>query len=114
MIVGIAIVIIIVAYLLNMFAGAVSYMDIKQKNKENLEKNRAQWAQQRKDISKKYDVYYDKNVDVVMPWFYSDGSLKKDPDTGKTYPKGQYRATSAGLDCNLKQAGPNVKRAPRN
>ena len=114
MIVGVALFIFALAYLFSLAAGGASYINTKQQNKANLEQNQELWAQRERDIARKYDTYYDPNVKQCTHWFYADGSLKKDPHTGQFYPKGQYWATSNGLDCHLNPAGADVPRAPRN
>ena len=67
-----------------------------------------------RDMARKTDSYYESGS--IMSYnenFYSDGSLKFDPCTGKSYQKGQYMCRSDGLTADYKRAGNGVKRPPR-
>lgn len=72
----------------------------------------ADWqAQSRRD-----DIYYKPDPHAIIgpnPCFYSDGSLKYDSLTGKSYPKGQYYCQSDGSGADWSKAPGGVKRPPR-
>lgn len=108
---AIVVVVMIVLY----FGGqAAATSQLKRDNKESMRRANENWERFERNLAKQTDTYYDAASKSRNDWFYGDGSVKRDPYTGKTYPRGKYRAMSNGLDCHLKQVGPNVERAPRN
>lgn len=110
----IIVIVIIILACANLGGQAAATSNCKREAREDWAKKDAQWQQYERDLAKQTDTYYNAGAKSRNTWFYGDGSLKQDPMTGKTYQKGQYRATSHGIDCNMNQAGPGVKRAPRN
>lgn len=73
----------------------------------------ADWKEQ----SQREDIYYSPDSHAIIgptPCFYSDGSLKYDSLTGKSYPKGQYFCQSDGSKADWSQAPGSMKRPPKN
>lgn len=113
MIGAILVIAIIVLFLMNLAGQAAATSNLKRENRESMRRANENWERFERDLAKKTDTYYDPISKSRNDWFYGDGSAKQDPYTGKTYPRGKYRALSNGMDCHLKQVGPNVERAPR-
>lgn len=68
-------------------------------------------------LSKEKDIYYKPDPHAIIgpnPCFYSDGSLKYDSLTGKSYPKGRYYCQSDGSRADWSRAPGNMKRPPKN
>ena len=62
------------------------------------------------------DIYYKPDSHAIIgpnPCFYSDGSLKYDSLTGKSYPKGKYYCQSDGSKADWSMASSNMRRPPR-
>lgn len=109
----IIIAIIVIAVLNFAGQGAATY-NLKQQNKESMnqaQRNYEDWA---KRTSKEQDIYYSHSSKSLNDNFYSDGSLKIDPYTKKTYAKGEFRCDSRGNKVEWQKAGPNEKRPPAN
>ncbi len=109
----IILVLIIIAVVLKLASDAAATSNLKRQQKENWERLQASHAQRKQEISEQYDCYYDKTTNNLNPFFYSDGSVKKDVITGKYYAKGEYRCSADGRDANLNQVGPNVPKPPK-
>ena len=88
-------------------------VNLKQQQKENWDKLQANLDQRKRDASKQNDCYYDSATKSLNPFFYSDGSLKKDTTTGRYYAKGQYWCSADGLDAKYKQVGADVPKPPK-
>lgn len=105
---------IIVLVIANLGGQAAATAQLKRDSAESMRIADENWERFERKLAKESDTYYSSYCKSRNDWFWSDGSLKRDPHTGKTYPKGQYRATTSGIDCNMRKVGPDVKRPPRN
>ena len=105
---------IIVLVFVNFGGQAAATVNFDRESRGEWKKKEEIWDKRERDRARQTDTYYSHEIKGVVPWFYSDGSLKQGPKTCRIYPKGQYRATSHGLDCNLNPARPDMKRPPRN
>lgn len=98
-----------------MFGLLISYLDKKEGERifnQATISRAAKWRQE----SKEDDFYYRPSPNGFgYPDynFYSDGSLKLDICTGKSYPKGMYYCRSDGYMVNNKKADSNMKRPPK-
>lgn len=84
----------------------------KKAFRQATENRKEEWLLQ----SQEEDMYYIPDPHGIIapnPCFYSDGSLKFDSRTKRTYPKGQYFCDSYGEMANNKKAPPDMKRPPR-
>ena len=63
----------------------------------------------RKEAEAKDNFFYNAG-DMTNEYFYSDGSLRYDPITKKSYPKGQYYCRSDGVTAEYKTADSRVER----
>lgn len=104
---------IVVLWVMNLAGQAAATSNFKREAKEDWLKKDAESQQLLRNIANQTDTYYNASAKCRNQWFYGDGSLKRDPVTGRTYEKGQYRATSNGYDCNMQKAGPDARRAPQ-
>lgn len=114
---GLLFVVIFVCWLVALLGGACTTYNCKKEGQEkfnnmSLAKDAA-WKEQ----SREKDIYYKPDPHAIIgpnPCFYSDGSLKFDSLTGKSYPKGQYYCQSDGSRADWSQAPGSMKRPPRN
>lgn len=110
---GVFIVAVIVIVLIANFAGqGAVYYNTTRENKRSWEeccRNQDAWV---KRTAQENDYYYDPVCKYFDTSFYSDGSLRIDHNTKKTYAKGEYMCDSLGNNCHWKKAGPDVKRPP--
>lgn len=87
--------------------------DIIERGKENMrqleEERVASWI----DQAIKEDCWYD-GSSIVCPQhdYWSDGSIKRDPWTGRTFPKGQYFLNSRGQNSTGVKIPPDAKWCP--
>lgn len=109
----IIVVAIIFLWIVNLAGQAAATSNLKRENRESMKRANENWERLERDLARQTDTYYSSRTKSRNDWFYGDGSLKRDPHTGKTYQRGQYRATSTGLDCDMRQVDQNVKRPPR-
>lgn len=101
------------ALLLIAAASAPASYDAKQ-GKKHYEECQVRHDATMRDLARKTDSYYSSgSLSSYNENFYSDGSLKHDPFTGKNYPKGQYMCRSDGLTADYRRVGNDVKRPPR-
>lgn len=109
----VVIVAIFIIVIILVFVGhGVSTINLERDNKRAYEeccKNQENWV---RNTAQKNDYYYDPVCKSFDPTFYSDGSVRVDHYTRKTYKKGEYMCDSHGNNCQWKKAGPDVKRPP--
>lgn len=109
--------VIIVCWLGALIGGACTTYNCKKEGQREFDEASLSRNTYWKELSREKDIYYKPDPHAIMgpdPCFYSDGSLKFDSLTGKSYPKGQYYCKSDGSDADWKQAPGNVKRPPKN
>lgn len=97
---------------LSLAGQGATYYSTKQDNKKSMEmanRNYENWA---KRTAQENDYYYDPACKSFDPSFYSDGSIRIDHTTKKTYTKGEYMCDSQGNNCQWQKVGPEVKRPP--
>lgn len=102
----------IIAIIANFAGQGATYYNTKQDNKRAWEeccRNQDAWI---KRTAQENDYYYDPICKSFDTSFYSDGSLRIDHTTKKTYAKGEYICDSLGNDCHRKKVGPDVKQPP--
>lgn len=114
---GIIAVIIMVFVFGSLLGGACTTLDCKKDGQRAFDEmsrgTDLDWQRQ----SRREDVYYEPDPHAIIAPnynFYSDGSLKHDPATGRSYPKGQYFCDSHGLTAGYSKAPGNLKRPPKN
>ena len=104
---GLVVLVVVVA------ASAPASYDARQGQK-HYDECRARQQTYLRDLARETDTYYTGSAVIgINDNFYSDGSLKFDPTTGKSYSKGQYKCRSDGLTADYTRAGNDVKRPPR-
>lgn len=99
------IIIALFAFLL-IFIGNTPARTYERQAKEDYEKYRENTHKRNQEYAKEHDYYYERNNLFnleVNPNYYGDGSLRRDPNTGKTYEKGKYYVDSRGQTANWKQ-----------
>ena len=75
----------------------------QQLGREAFDRQQENFHQQNKEYAQRHDYYYERSKLVsqdINADFYSDGSLRRDSNTGKTYSKGQYYVDSRGQAAN--------------
>lgn len=104
--------VIILIIVLNFAGQGAVYYNTKQDNKRAWEeccRNHENWERNK---AKEMDAYYSPITKSMNLNYYSDGSLKVDPYTKKTFAKGEYRCDSRGNMTEWRKAGPYEPRPP--
>lgn len=87
--------------------------DVIQQGHENFRQMQAEKAAMWAEQARREDCYYSGgSICAPMRDYWSDGSIKRDRWTGKTFPKGQYFLNSRGHNSALPHVPPNAKRCP--
>lgn len=102
----------IIAIILSFVGQGATYYNTKQDNKRAWEECCRNQDARVKRIAQENDYYYDPICKSFDTSFYSDGSLRVDHNTKKTYTKGEYMCDSQGNNCHRQKVGLNVKRPP--
>lgn len=90
-----------------------AYKECVRRGHENfrlMEQERiARWTEE----ARREDCFYSESG-IVAPQrdYWSDGSIKRDRWTGKTYPKGKYFLNSQGHNSALRNVPAGAKRCP--
>lgn len=88
--------------------------DVIARGHENFRQMEAERAARWAEEARREDCWY-RGGSIVAPQrgYWSDGSIKVDRWTGKTFPKGQYFLNSQGQNAVLPNVPPTAKRCPK-
>lgn len=111
---GAIIIVLLIVFLCcaNLFGQAAATSNLKRENKESMQRAKTNYENWAKSTAQKNDFYYNPACKSFDTSFYSDGSLRLDHTTKKTYSKGEYMCDSQGNNCRWEKVGPDVKRPP--
>lgn len=87
--------------------------DVIAQGHENFRQMEAERVERWTEEARREDCFYS-GGSIIAPQrdYWSDGSIKRDRWTGKTFPKGQYFLNSQGHNSALLNVPANAKRCP--
>ena len=110
---GVLLIVLILAFVLWIGGQATATAECKRKGHESFERAMKNGEEWHREQAREGDYYFDPVLKRCDWHFYSDGSLRLDKVTKKTYPKGMYFCDSTGHGPMFREVPAGLPRPPQ-